>query len=86
MLGLGPIVLVLGLAVPVYIVGAQSTAFVDVTVVDVGSGRLSPHRTVLVSGGRISRVANVDSITVDSAVQRVDGKGRFLMPGFADMQ
>lgn len=82
---LAPTVLALALAVPLVPAIGQRTAFIDVTVVDVVTGQTLPHRTVLVNGGRIARIASVDSVAVDSTVQRVDGQGRFLLPGFADM-
>lgn len=78
-------VLAVALAGPFVPAIAQQTAFVDVTVVDVVAGRTLPHRTVLVTGGRIVRVSSVDSVPVDSTVRRIDGQGRFLVPGFADM-
>lgn len=64
---------------------AQRTAFVDVAVVDVLQGRTVPHRTVLVDGARIVRVTNADSVTIDSTYTRIEGQGRVLLPGLADM-
>ena len=58
-------------------------AITDVTVVDVVAGKLNPHQTVLVSAGRISAVAP-DAAVPDGA-RRLDGSGRFLIPGLWDM-
>jgi len=78
-------VLVLGIGLVPLVASAQKTAFVDVAVVDVVQGRTLPHRTVLVDGARIIRVANADSVAVDPAFRRIEGQGRMLMPGLSDM-
>ena len=44
-----------------------------------------PDQTVLVSGGDILSVGNRDEVAVPEAFTVVDGPGRYLMPGLADM-
>lgn len=63
----------------------QPTAFVDVTVVPMDSERILPHQTVLVAGGRIVQVGPSSSINPPRADLKIDGRGKFLMPGLADM-
>jgi len=67
--------------------GAQSRtiAFVDVTVVPMDSDRLLPHSTVVVADGRITAVGSVRKIRIPKGAEKIDGRGKFLMPGLADM-
>lgn len=60
-------------------------AFVDVSLVPMTSERVVPHQTVLVDGGRIVAVGPVDAVSVPPGARRLDGRGRWLMPGLADM-
>ena len=60
-------------------------AFVGVTVVDVERGVLVPDRTVLVEDERIAAVAHVDSLDLSEGTERIDARGRFLMPALWDM-
>ena len=56
-----------------------------VTVVDVRTGRLVRDRAVLVSDGKIARIAKGGSIRAGRTARRVDARGRFLIPGLNDM-
>jgi imidazolonepropionase-like amidohydrolase len=59
-------------------------AIVDVGVVDVAHGTVAAPRTVLIADDRIVAVeASVDAIP--EGAQRIDGRGRFLIPGLVDM-
>ena len=62
-----------------------SYAFVDVTVISMEGPAPAPHRTVLVAGGEIVAVGPADDVTVPAGATMVDGRGRFLLPGLADM-
>jgi imidazolonepropionase-like amidohydrolase len=55
-----------------------------VNVVDVVSGRLRPDQSVAVAGGKIVRVGP-EAQAHYQARQKVDGTGRFLLPGLWDM-
>lgn len=62
----------------------QTVAITNVTIVDVEQQRLLGPRTVLVEDGRIVSIsARVSAIP--ASTRRVDGRGRFLMPGLVDM-
>jgi imidazolonepropionase-like amidohydrolase len=61
------------------------TAIVDVTVIPMDRERAVPHQTVLVHDGRIVAVGPGDSLTVPPETRRIQGAGRFLIPGLADM-
>lgn len=63
----------------------RPVAFVDVTVVPMDKEQTLPHQTVVVVGGRITQVASAASVKVPHDAMKIDGKGKFLMPGLADM-
>jgi imidazolonepropionase-like amidohydrolase len=63
----------------------DAVAFVDVNVVPMDSERLLAHQTVVVSGGRILAVGPVDTTRVPTGAVRIEGQGRYLMPGLVDM-
>ncbi|MFY0571939.1 amidohydrolase family protein [Archangium lansingense] len=63
----------------------DTVAFVDVNVVPMDSERLLAHQTVVVRGERIVALGPVDSTPVPEGAARVEGQGRYLMPGLVDM-
>ena len=63
----------------------RPVAFVDVTVVPMDKEQTLPHQTVVVVGGRITQVASAASVKVPHGAMKIDGMGKFLMPGLADM-
>lgn len=65
--------------------GAEPIAFVDVTVVSVDHGKLTPGQTVLIRDGRIVAVGSTGALAIPVGAQRVDGRNRYLCPGLADM-
>jgi imidazolonepropionase-like amidohydrolase len=60
-------------------------AFVDVTVVPMDRERRVPGQTVLVRGDRIVQIGPSARVRVPAGGVRVDGKGKFLIPGLAEM-
>lgn len=63
----------------------RTVVITDVTIVDVEGGRTVGPRTVVVKDGRIASIDAKGSVPVGDSIQRVDGRGRFLMPGLMDM-
>jgi imidazolonepropionase-like amidohydrolase len=62
----------------------QPIAITDVTIIDVRNGRTSGTRTVVIDHGRIVAIdGRAKDIPADA--QRVDGRGKFLIPGLVDM-
>lgn len=59
-------------------------AVVDVTVVPMDSNRTLAHHTVVMHDGVIRAVGPAASITVPADARRIDGTGRYLMPGLTD--
>ena len=83
---LGVLVLLVGAAAPALSERVRNGLVLDhVTVVDVRTGRLQPDRAVIVLGGKIARVARGGTVTATSAAKRIDGRGRFVVPGYNDM-
>ena len=82
------VVLVLLLAVA-YGVNApaqsSTSAFVDVTVIPMDRERVIEHQTVLVTDGRIVQIGPTANVTVPEGATRIDGRGKYLMPGLSDM-
>ena len=65
---------------------AQGTfAFVDVSVLPMDRDRVLNGQTVVVRDGRITAVGPTASVRIPTEAQRIDGKGKFLMPGLAEM-
>ncbi len=62
-----------------------TTAFVNVSVLPMDRERVLRDQTVLVRAGRITAVGAANGVTVPAGARRVDGRGKFLMPGFAEM-
>jgi imidazolonepropionase-like amidohydrolase len=60
-------------------------AFVDVAVLPMDTNRVVEHQTVVVRDGRIVEAGPVTRVRIPAGAARVDGRGRFLMPGFTEM-
>jgi hypothetical protein len=60
-------------------------AFVEVSVVPMNSEVVRPGQTVLIDGERITWIGPSCEALLPEGTQRIDGRGRFLMPGLADM-
>lgn len=62
-----------------------SIAIENVAVVDVVRGEIVTPRTVVIVDGRITASGQSDAVTIPPEAVRVDGQGRYLMPGLVDM-
>lgn len=60
-------------------------AFVGVSVLPLDSDRVLGDQTVVVQGDRIVAVGPAASTPVPEGAMRIDGQGRYLMPGLVDM-
>jgi len=60
-------------------------AFTDVTVLPMDRAGTVANQTVVVVDGVISEVGPAGSVSVASGVMVIDGAGRYLMPGLAEM-
>lgn len=61
------------------------TAFLGVSVVPMDRERILADQTVVVRGDRIVEVGPARSVRVPDGARRVDGRGKWLMPGLAEM-
>ena len=59
-------------------------AFVNVNVVPMTSEQVLEQQTVLVDEGRISDIGPTSRITIPTGATRIDGTGRYLMPGLTE--
>ena len=60
------------------------TAFVDVNVVPMDRNDVLPGQTVVVEDRWITQIAAVRQVKAPRNCRRIDGQGRFLMPGLID--
>ncbi len=61
------------------------TAFVNINVIPMDRDRWLRGQSVIVRDGRITAIGPVGAVQVPRGATRVDGRGKFLMPGLADM-
>ncbi len=80
----GLIVLLLAL-VPRAATAQDVTAFVNVNVLPMDAERVLEGQTVIVRGDRIAEIGPAAEVSVPSGAVEVDGSGRYLMPGLAEM-
>jgi imidazolonepropionase-like amidohydrolase len=64
---------------------AAPAAIVDVTVVPMDRERLLEHQTVVLREGRVVALGPTRTTAVPAGALRVDGRGRYVMPGLVDM-
>lgn len=63
----------------------ERVAFTGVNVVDVSTGSVRPHQSILVEQGRIVAVGSAQQVAVPTGYRHVDKSGLFVIPGFWDM-
>jgi imidazolonepropionase-like amidohydrolase len=64
---------------------SQVVAFVDVNVVPMDRERVLEAQTVIVRDGRIAEIGAAAKTKVPEGALRIEGRGKYLMPGLADM-
>jgi hypothetical protein len=63
----------------------MTIAFEGVSVVPMDREQVLENQTVVVEGDRISWVGPQTEAEIPSAAERIDGRGKYLMPGLCDM-
>ncbi len=63
----------------------QVVAFTHVAVVPMDRDRVLIDQTVVVRGDRIVDMGNTKDVAIPSGATRIDGRGKYLLPGLADM-
>jgi imidazolonepropionase-like amidohydrolase len=66
-------------------VAADMTAFINVNVLPMTADTVLPAQTVLVDGGIITVIGDVDDVPIPREALAIDGTDRYLMPGLAEM-
>ncbi len=64
---------------------APISAFVNVNVIPMDRERIIARQTVIVRDGRIAEIGPADKIKAPDGATRIDGAGKYLMPGLAEM-
>jgi imidazolonepropionase-like amidohydrolase len=77
--------ILLGIGLTTTPAAAQVVAFTHVSVIPMDRERVLPDQTVLVRDGRIAAVGPAARVRVPADARRVDGAGKFLIPGLTDM-
>ncbi len=57
----------------------------NVTIVDTHTGKLLPGMSIAVDGGKITRIGKAGTLIAAGSARRVDGHGKFVVPGFWEM-
>ena len=66
-------------------VSAQTVAFTNVNVIPMDRERVLAKQTVLVKNGVIAEIGDAKKVKVPKDAVRVDGTGKYLVPGLVDM-
>lgn len=67
------------------VTASDSLAIIDTTLIPMDAERTITHQTVVVTDGRIAAIGPSASTAVPDGARRIDGRGKFLIPGLADM-
>jgi hypothetical protein len=73
------------LAALLAVADTQPVAFVEVNVLPMDRERILERYTVIVRNGRIESLGPMTDIAVPADARRIDGRGKYLMPGLAEM-
>ena len=66
-------------------VASGTVAFVNVNVIPMDKERVQRDQTVVVRDGVITEIGDARRIRIPVGAQRIDGRGKFLIPGLSDM-
>src|SRR5205085_8458378 len=64
---------------------AETLAIANVAVLDIAHGRTRPGQTILIRDGTIRAVGDSRRTPIPANARRIDGRGRFAIPGLWDM-
>ncbi len=63
----------------------ETYAFTNVNVVPMSGANVLADQTVIVQNGKITALGRANSVAVPQGATRIDGRGKYLMPGLAEM-
>ncbi len=64
---------------------SEATAFTNVNVIPMDRERVLSGQTLVVNHGRIVDMGPASSVKIPDGARRIDGSGKFLMPGLTEM-
>ncbi len=64
---------------------SAAVAFINVNVIPMDKERVLKNQTVIVRNGVIVEIGDAMRVKVPAAAQKIDGTGKFLIPGLSDM-
>lgn len=70
---------------PLAAVAQSAVAITNVSVIPMDQERVLGGQTVVVQGGRITALGPATQVSVPNGATRVDGTGKFLIPGLAEL-
>jgi imidazolonepropionase-like amidohydrolase len=79
------VTVLLGALVNTGITLAQVVAFENVSVIPMDRQRILERQTVVIRNGRIAQIGAATQVKPPAGAVRVDGSGKFLIPGLAEM-
>lgn len=77
--------LIFGLTALAASASAQTVAFTNVSVIPMDRERVIANQTVVVTKGLIVQIGDTKRVKLPKDAVRVDGKGKYLVPGLVDM-
>jgi len=80
-----PIVFILATASLAQRPADRPVAITDVTVIPMDRERVVPHQSVVIARGVIAQLGPADRVKVPDGAERVDGTGKYLIPGLVDV-
>ena len=78
------VLLAFALIAPAALVAQSAIAIVGATIIDGNGGPPLANGTIVLTGNRISAVGPSGSVDVPDGAQVIDGRGKFVTPGFID--
>jgi len=61
------------------------TAITNVNVITMENEEVLENQTLLIKDGRIAALGNADNVTIPENAETIDGSGKYLIPGLAEM-
>ena len=60
-------------------------ALTHINIVDVKAGKIIENQTLILREGKITTIGSAESVTIPDDVSKIDGRGKFAIPGLWDM-
>src|SRR5262249_9014931 len=70
---------------PTALTSSRSTVLNHITVINATGAPPATDMAVVISGARIAAIDRADRVAIPAGAQIIDGSGKFVIPGLADM-